>query len=98
VLTPSGVLVADVAWGSTEFLRAHRAETPFTRAPEICIEVASPSNARKALEEKIAAYLAAGAEEVWIVLSKSQRVEVFGARGTPGGSAYAVDLAGLFDV
>jgi Uma2 family endonuclease len=97
VVTPSGVLVADVAWGSADFLRAHRAETPFSRAPEICIEVVSPSNARKELEEKIAAYLAAGAVEVWIVLPKSQRVEVFGAGGVLGGTAYAVDLAGLFD-
>lgn len=97
VLTPSGVLVADVAWGSAELVRAHRAETPFTRAPELCIEVVSPSNARKELEEKIAAYLAAGAKEVWIVLPKSQRVEVFGTDGPLASTAYAVDLAGLFD-
>lgn len=97
VLTPSGVLVADVAWGSAEFLGTHGCETPFTRAPEICIEVVSPSDVRKALEDKIAAYLAAGAVEVWMVLPKSQRVEVFGAGGPVASTAYPVELAGLFD-
>src|ERR1700682_1710181 len=39
VLTAAGVLVADVAWASAEFMRAHGFETPYTQAPELCIEV-----------------------------------------------------------
>lgn len=97
ILTPAGVLVADVAWCSDQFVAAHRTETPFTRAPEICAEVVSPSNARKELEEKTTAYLAAGAAEVWIVLPSSKRVEFFGAGGRLPTSAFPVDLAGLFD-
>lgn len=97
ILTPAGVLVADVAWCSEEFVRAHRTETPFIRAPEICVEVASPSNARKELEEKTAACLAAAAVEVWIVLPHSKRVEFFGAGGPLAASTFAADLARLFD-
>jgi Uma2 family endonuclease len=97
VLTRQGVSVADVAWCSEPFARAHGTETPFTRAPEICVEVVSPSNSRKALEEKVAGYLAAGAVEAWIVYPKSKRVQCFGKAGELAASAYAVDLTGLFD-
>ena len=97
VLTSSGVLVADVAWASGEFMRAHASETPFTRAPELCIEVASPSNSRKELAEKVDAYLQAGALEAWIVYAASKRIDYFTARGAIGQSSRAVDLTTLFD-
>jgi Uma2 family endonuclease len=97
VLTTAGVLVADVAWASAEFIRLHAFETPYTRAPEICIEVVSPSNSVKELEEKKSAYLAAGAEEVWIIYPQSKRCEVYGKLGALQRSAHAVDLTGLFD-
>src|SRR5919109_5201256 len=32
VLTAAGVLVADVAWASDEFMRIHKFETPYTKA------------------------------------------------------------------
>lgn len=97
VLTTAGVLVADVAWASAEFIRFHAFGTPYTQAPEICIEVVSPSKSVKELEEKKSAYLAAGAEEVWIVYPQSKRCEVYGKQGLLQRSAHAVDLAGLFD-
>jgi Uma2 family endonuclease len=37
-----------------------------TRAPEICVEVLSPSNTVKEIEEKTVLYFEAGASEVWI--------------------------------
>jgi hypothetical protein len=43
------------------------------------------------------AYVAAGAHEVWIVYPKSRRCEFHGPRGLLESSAYAIDLAGLFD-
>ncbi|HEX6566206.1 MAG TPA: Uma2 family endonuclease, partial [Chthoniobacterales bacterium] len=36
------------------------------KAPEICVEVLSPSNTPSAIEEKRALYFGAGAKEVWI--------------------------------
>lgn len=97
VLTPAGLFVPDVVWASAEFMRIHRFETPFTRAPELCVEVASPSNSRKELREKTDAYLAAGAEEVWIVYTESKRCESYGKEGLSQRSRFAVDLSGLFD-
>lgn len=97
VVTSIGVLVADVAWASAEFMRAHGSETPFNRAPELCVEVASPSNSIKELREKVHAYLAAGAVEVWIVYPQSKRFEYSGSSGALERSSFAVDLSSLFD-
>jgi Uma2 family endonuclease len=96
VATPMGLFVADVAWASARFMTARGAETPLTRAPEICIEVVSPSNSVKELREKTEAYLTAGAEEVWIVFPQSKRCEFYGKQGLMQRSTYAVDLADLF--
>ena len=66
VKTDDGVKVADVAWASDEFMRRNGETTPYEEAPEICIEIVSPSNSREEMKEKIALYLAKGALEVWI--------------------------------
>ena len=97
VVTDSGVFVADVAWASPDFMANHGNETPFTRAPELCIEIASPSNSRKALREKIDAYLAAGANEAWILFAQSKRTDMFDASGLITKSRYPVDLTSVFD-
>jgi Uma2 family endonuclease len=65
VHTTKGVRVADVAWLSEAFEDHHGDTTPYEVAPEICVEVISPSNSTKELEEKKSLYLAAGAQEVW---------------------------------
>ena len=67
VLTGIGVRVPDVVWASNEFRKRHKGCSPLPRAPEICVEVISPSNVDAEIVEKTAAYLAAGAEEVWLV-------------------------------
>ena len=64
--TPRGVKVADVAWASKAFIERYGYETPYPRAPEICVEIRSPSNTVAEMEEKIMLYLAKGAQEVWI--------------------------------
>jgi Uma2 family endonuclease len=97
IATAAGLFVPDAAWASEQFIRVHHGETPLMRAPELCIEVASPSNSRKEMREKIDAYLAAGAEEVWIVYLKTTRCEFYGKEGLLQTSRFAVDLTGLFD-
>jgi Uma2 family endonuclease len=67
ILTRIGIRLPDVAWASASFLAAYGEITPFMRAPEICVEILSPSNVLAEIEEKTHAYLAAGAEEVWLV-------------------------------
>jgi Uma2 family endonuclease len=67
VETDIGMRVPDVIWASPEFMDSHRGENQFRAAPDLCVEVLSPTNTQGEMAEKVAAYLAAGAHEVWIV-------------------------------
>jgi len=67
VETEIGVRVPDVVWASPAFMQRHGAESTFRTAPDLCIEVLSPTNTSAEIAEKVQAYLAAGASEVWIV-------------------------------
>ncbi len=67
IQTSDGVKVADVAWASDAFIERFEYDTPYAKAPEICVEVNSSSNSKAEIEEKIQLYLASGAREVWIV-------------------------------
>jgi len=80
VNTAKGVKVADVAWGSGDFFVRNGLETPYQEAPELCIEITSPSNSRQEIEEKINSYLAKGAQEVW-VCSEEGEISYFSYRG-----------------
>ena len=64
--TADGIKAVDLVWldrGRPELI-----ERPLvlTRAPEICVEILSPSNATSEIAEKRALYFDAGANEVWI--------------------------------
>ena len=96
IVTPAGLFLADLAWLSPAYISAHGIESPLTRAPEICIEVVSPSNSVKELNEKRHAYLAVGAVEVWIVYPQSKRCEFYGPQGALQRSAYEIDLSDIF--
>ena len=72
VQTSDGVKVADVAWASDEFMAEYGDATPYEKAPEICVEVVSPSNTRGELETKVELYLARGAVEVWLINDKRE--------------------------
>ncbi len=67
IQTSDGVKVADVAWASDAFIGNYGYMTPYLKAPEICVEVNSPSNSKGEIEEKVQLYLARGAFEVWVV-------------------------------
>jgi Uma2 family endonuclease len=97
VLSAHAVYVADVAWATAEFASRHGTETPFTRAPEICIEIVSPSNSRKGLMEKVEAYLSVGAIEAWIVFPQSKRIEFYGANGLLEQSRYTIESSAIFE-
>jgi len=49
---------------------------PITVAPELVIEVLSPSETRRTLDEKIADFQEIGVQECWIVRSEDETVEV----------------------
>ena len=65
ISTIDGVKAADVGWYSDETYEQVRGQDVFERAPEICVEVISPSNAASEMLEKKSLYFEAGASEVW---------------------------------
>jgi Uma2 family endonuclease len=80
ISTADGVRAADVAWASAERLRELGNRACFPTAPEICVEVLSPSNTRAQVAEKMALYFDAGAQEVWLCESSGMmRFRVAGA-------------------
>ena len=66
VSTSNGVRSADVAWCSEELWQKYRERTIFIEAPELCVEVVSPSNPPAEMEEKVRLYFESGAQEVWL--------------------------------
>ncbi|QDT70288.1 hypothetical protein MalM25_32340 [Planctomycetes bacterium MalM25] len=66
VQTSEGVKAPDVVWQSVEHYRRHGDSTPMPEAPEICVEVLSPSNSQAEMDLKRRLYFEAGAKEVWV--------------------------------
>jgi len=66
VSTSDGVKAPDIVWLVSERRQEVRSLICLTRAPEICVEVLSPSNTLEEIQEKTALYFEAGAAEVWI--------------------------------
>ena len=66
ISTADGVKAADVAWASPERMEKLRGQACFSTAPEICVEVMSPGNSEREMQEKAQLYFDAGAKEVWL--------------------------------
>jgi Uma2 family endonuclease len=78
--TSDGVKVADVAWASAVFIAEFGYATPYPKAPELCVEIVSPSNSKIELAEKVQLYLGKGAQEVWIAYENG-KMETFSQAG-----------------
>lgn len=87
ILTAMGVRVADVAWISRKRAASQSADGPYLVAPEVCVEIVSPSNTKPEIDQKIQAYLACGAVEVWIVDLQGE-VRYHSAAGPLDGSSF----------
>lgn len=94
VQTKSGVRVSDVAWGSDDFVKKHIREICASSAPEICVEIISPSNSQAEMDKKIALFIEAGAKEVWRVDEKGH-VELFDGNGRRDCSQFDVVIKQL---
>ena len=92
VLTTIGIRVPDLAWASVQFMRQHGRSSPLPRAPEICVEVLSPSNVTAEIEEKTRAYLAAGAREVWLV-AEDGGLRILDSSGERAASGFPIRVA-----
>lgn len=75
---PPTVLIPDVGFVSFERGRAHlRSSSPFPGAPDLAVEVLSPSNRPAEMHGKVADYLAAGCRLVWVVDPKRETVAAY---------------------
>lgn len=100
VQTSDGVRVPDVAWMSRERFKARRKTGALLVAPEICVEVLSPSNTREEMLNKMSLFFAAGAQEVWLC-DEAGAVEFFTSASTPQPvpkSALCPDFPGQIDL
>ena len=81
ISTADGVKAADVAWASPERMQELGDQICFPKAPEICVQVLSPSNTEAEIQEKMGLYFDAGAAEVWLC-SESGAMTFYGASAT----------------
>jgi Uma2 family endonuclease len=83
--TPDTVRAPDIAF----ILQARRGVVPLAEgfyegAPDLAVEVLSPSDTVFEVEEKVAQWLRAGCTAVWVVNSKLRSVTVHRPTGPPG--------------
>ena len=81
---PDTVLAPDVGFVAKNRLPADLSALVgfFLGAPDLAVEVVSPGDTYGEVETKVARYLDAGTQLVWIVRPKQKRVEVHRADGT----------------
>lgn len=72
ISTIDGVKAVDVGWYSEQRFAEVFGQLVFEVAPEICVEVLSPSNTKAEMELKRHLYFEAGAEEVWFCQTDGQ--------------------------
>jgi Uma2 family endonuclease len=89
--TNIGVRVPDIVWAAPDFMGRHGNADPFPAAPELCVEVLSPSNTKAEIAEKVSAYLAAGAVEVWLVPDQGT-LEIITKDGRASASSLGIEL------
>ena len=94
IATPAGVKVADVAWLSEACLSKHGYADPYPIAPELCVQIKSPSNTMAELLAKVRLYLDAGAKEVWLVADDGT-ITFYDASGPIARSSFNVDVPPL---
>ena len=80
IRTAQGTKVADVCWASRDVYKVIKDQDECSVAPEVCIEVLSPSNSEDEIEEKKVLYFVKGAKEVWLC-SRSGDIEYFNQAG-----------------
>ena len=77
-MTNSNIRCPDVSFTRKEhFLDGKSPEGFGDRAPDLCIEVISPSEEREEIARKVREYFEAGAEQVWHLFPATQTVRIF---------------------
>ena len=76
---PLTIRQPDVSVLSKARIEATAEDSYFEGAPELAVEIVSPSDSAQDLEINLRQYLGAGAQQVWVLYSKTLDVHVFGA-------------------
>lgn len=71
----------DVAWLRQDPAPYGDADGFVSGAPDLAVEVVSPTDSATAIEGKVVEYLDAGAREVWVVYPASRRIRIETAAG-----------------
>jgi Uma2 family endonuclease len=71
----------DVAFVRRERVEAIHSDGFMKGAPDLAVEVSSPSNSVRQLRRKVKQYLAAGCHTVWVLYPKRKQVDVYEASG-----------------
>jgi Uma2 family endonuclease len=82
-LTPHDVLSPDVAFIRAERLSGTQRLGFFQIAPDLAIEVVSPSDSIPAVQRKAARYPVLGARDVWIICPDGQAADICRAGNAP---------------
>lgn len=86
------VISPDIAFASDEFVEKHEIENPFTKAPELCIEIVKESVSQEALDKRVRNFLELGAKEVWTI-NPEDKVQVYDQSGLKEKSSYNLEFA-----
>ncbi len=94
VQTSKGVKVPDVAWATDAYFQRNLHAKNGALAPDLCIEILSPSNSKREMQTKIDLYLEAGTFEVWLV-NEEGSIRFFNAEGEQMKSRFKVEITNL---
>jgi Uma2 family endonuclease len=80
---PDTVRAPDIAFVRTERLPAGELPLGYLRlAPDLAVEIISPSETAEDIQEKVEDYLRAGTSQVWTVYRKTRSVVIHYANGS----------------
>ena len=76
VLGPNTKRIPDLSFMTTERVRQIQPDKDIEGAPDLAIEVLSPSDTVTAMRRKVKQYFAAGSRAVWLVYPESREIEI----------------------
>ena len=80
ILSPGNEVMPDVGYIS-KLRMPDKPPRQVLMAPDLAVEVKSPTDSIRTVREKAALYLAHGTQMVWLVFPETQRVEIYTADG-----------------
>ncbi|HTL31360.1 MAG TPA: Uma2 family endonuclease [Tepidisphaeraceae bacterium] len=76
VLGPNTKRIPDLSFMTTDRVRQIQPDKDIEGAPDLAIEVLSPSDTVTAMRRKVKQYFAAGSRAVWLVYPESREIEI----------------------